>query len=1503
MFNKSKESLPLAKAKRHLADNCEQQRLIALEQALTLGQQGLDLLTQQALQDNSEKIRQSAYWILHQHNPYLCKNSGEIRSNKPIFPTDTIACVAISPDNQILVGGSWQKIWVWNLQTGELLRTIDAHSHWVLSVAINRDGNTLVSSSADTTIKVWDLSKGSLIREINAHSNWVNAAEITPDGKTLVSASADKTIKVWDLNTGKLQHTLKNHSGSVLSLAISPDGKFIASGSTDKMVKLWNLQSGELERTLEEHLDWVQAVKISQDSRFLISGSRDGDIKIWQVLSNTENESKSDSNSDNISLISKIIGFIFLIVISKLTAGAVFWIGLPFLSLGDLISKKNKQTHTLNISKLKCSYSIHQELTDTVNNLVISHDGKNLISASNDNAKQWCIETKQLVRTLTGHSGFVSSAAISPDGKIFATASNDWIKLWNLHTGQLLHPLKGSAESRLSHISIFPLQVQLECGQCQTFIIKGIDQNGLDISVQELSWQAERGNIDNSGLFIAGEEEGEFTVTTTAGSFQTSASVTIIEPSKLAQLIITPQEIKLECGQVQAFNIRGLDQRCSEIGVEKLLWQATGGTIDDHGTFHAGQNPGEFAITANLEAVKTSVSVTLIEPVKLKTLIIFPLKSTLTFGESLHFTIKGVDQYGSDIKLEEVTWSATGSTIFSDGRLQASYQEQEISVTASVGEISTSRTINIIEPARLTTLVISRQEVEMKPGEHQHFSIQGLDQRGNAIATEKIAWNATGGKIDQDGNFIVNQNAKGDFSISACAIEQNVSAFAKVVVPVVLQRLEIFPKDIQIEPNEIQTFTAKGFNQEGDEIGIGRVDWQSTTGGLIDDDGMFIGSYDIDTVDIITTVGDVRDVACVGLLPVLRSLEIEPQGTQLKPNEQLNLRVRGFNQFSNEVKIQNIHWQTTEGKIYPDGTFVAVDRDANITVSATVGNIKGTAHFKVIEPSRLTELVISPQQVVMNPGEWQHFEVMGFDQRGDAIAISGINWEATGGTIDHDAYYFTDSNQKGEFTITATIGRFSVSAHVSVPPVLRRLEIFPPQIQLEPEETKTFTVIGFDQQDSQMALEKVDWKSTKGGSISRQGLFQGGYSQREVTVTASVGNVRKLAYVTLLPILRRLYISPPAVHLKPNESQTFTVIGFDQFGDEIDPGAILWEASGGDIDQNGNFIVDCNAKGQFLVTATSHLTPKLTKKSRVLLFNVGISSKILSYFLRFLAQFQDELITESNSEDTSEVSSTITETEIDNFELELEAWITKTLIKLASRLFGFISSLCLNQATANLSASAEITVVPVLRHLEIYPTKALLKPYETINFTVKGLDQHCYEIDVNNVNWKATDGNINSHGTLSIDDKCSNVTITVTVETINSFAHVSIVKAPQNISRQNSPTIVDVKFGKVFDTKNFPSIQKNKRISNESLESDIEEKISNPKFEKLDLNYEYKYQCEYRLSSPHNYIDNCHRNCEKSSWFYRSQLYYDGFTPNEFSGDYNDYLSYQDEISYIEFLM
>ncbi|MHC5675914.1 hypothetical protein [Nostoc sp.] len=54
--------------------------------------------------------------------------------------------------------------------------------------------------------------------------------------------------------------------------------------------------------------------------------------------------------------------------------------------------------------------------------------------------------------------------------------------------------------------------------------------------------------------------------------------------------------------------------------------------------------------------------------------------------------------------------------------------------------------------------------------------------------------------------------------------------------------------------------------------------------------------------------------------------------------------------------------------------------------------------------------------------------------------------------------------------------------------------------------------------------------------------------------------------VSVPPVLRRLEIFPPQIQLEPEETQTFTVIGFDQYGDQIDPGAIFWEATGGEIE-------------------------------------------------------------------------------------------------------------------------------------------------------------------------------------------------------------------------------------------------------------------------------------------------------------------------------------------------
>ena len=95
------------------------------------------------------------------------------------------------------------------------------------SVAVFPDGKTVVSGSKDKTIKVWNLNTGQELRTLKMHQGYVNSVTISSDGQKIASGSYDKTIKVWNLKTGQVS-TLTGHLGEVLSVAISPDGQKIA---------------------------------------------------------------------------------------------------------------------------------------------------------------------------------------------------------------------------------------------------------------------------------------------------------------------------------------------------------------------------------------------------------------------------------------------------------------------------------------------------------------------------------------------------------------------------------------------------------------------------------------------------------------------------------------------------------------------------------------------------------------------------------------------------------------------------------------------------------------------------------------------------------------------------------------------------------------------------------------------------------------------------------------------------------------------------------------------------------------------------------------------------------------------------------------------------------------------------------------------------------------------------------------------------------------------------
>ncbi|MEH2240517.1 WD40 repeat domain-containing protein, partial [Nostoc sp.] len=102
-------------------------------------------------------------------------------------------------------------------------------------------GQQLASASVDKTIKIWDVSSGQLLKTLTGHSSEVYSVAYSPNGQQLASASVDKTIKIWDVSSGQLLKTLTGHSSGVISVAYSPNGQQLASASDDKTIILWDL--------------------------------------------------------------------------------------------------------------------------------------------------------------------------------------------------------------------------------------------------------------------------------------------------------------------------------------------------------------------------------------------------------------------------------------------------------------------------------------------------------------------------------------------------------------------------------------------------------------------------------------------------------------------------------------------------------------------------------------------------------------------------------------------------------------------------------------------------------------------------------------------------------------------------------------------------------------------------------------------------------------------------------------------------------------------------------------------------------------------------------------------------------------------------------------------------------------------------------------------------------------------------------------------------------------
>ncbi len=88
----------------------------------------------------------------------------------------------------------------------------------------------------NNTVVLWDVASGEVIRTFSGHSREVTSVVFTPDESQIISASGDRTLIVWDVDSGEAVRTYSEHSGYVSEVALSPGGRLAYSSALDGTV-------------------------------------------------------------------------------------------------------------------------------------------------------------------------------------------------------------------------------------------------------------------------------------------------------------------------------------------------------------------------------------------------------------------------------------------------------------------------------------------------------------------------------------------------------------------------------------------------------------------------------------------------------------------------------------------------------------------------------------------------------------------------------------------------------------------------------------------------------------------------------------------------------------------------------------------------------------------------------------------------------------------------------------------------------------------------------------------------------------------------------------------------------------------------------------------------------------------------------------------------------------------------------------------------------------------
>lgn len=252
------------------------------------------------IQTKANRIMNMAY---DQKGKYLAAASldvniklWDLEQNKIVSTFMGFWPVAIDPNGNDLISNYRSiKLAIWDIQTGELKNELETGGDLIQKIAYSKDGSLLAGIGVRGKVHIWDMATKKVKKTIDWPPGMTYGVAISPDNKYVAASGLGNSFYVWDIETGELIKHQEGYSLMISDLSFTPDGKYLAASNWDGNLYLFDTKTWTEKQVFKGHTNVILTIDASDDGKYLVSGAgnyvgkeADNTAIVWEIESGKE---------------------------------------------------------------------------------------------------------------------------------------------------------------------------------------------------------------------------------------------------------------------------------------------------------------------------------------------------------------------------------------------------------------------------------------------------------------------------------------------------------------------------------------------------------------------------------------------------------------------------------------------------------------------------------------------------------------------------------------------------------------------------------------------------------------------------------------------------------------------------------------------------------------------------------------------------------------------------------------------------------------------------------------------------------------------------------------------------------------------------------------------------------------------------------------------------------------------------------------------------------------